>query len=466
LKSEDIKMEDNNIYFIGIGGIGMSNLARYFLSKNKKVGGYDRTETLLTETLSKEGALVHYEDSITQIPDHFKDKNDTLIVFTPAVPASHSELNWFKDNGFKVIKRAQLLGEITRSSKAICIAGTHGKTTVSSMTAHLFRQSHVDCNAFLGGILKNYDTNLLLSGKSNVTVAEADEYDRSFHWLTPEIAIITSADPDHLDIYGDEQSYRESFEKFTSLIKPGGHLILKKGVAVTPNVNDRVKVWTYSENEGDFHAENIRSGNGETVFDLVSPIENIQDISLGVPVRINIENGIAAIAAAQLSGVTAEEIRRAMSSFEGVRRRFDYRIKSNQIVYIDDYAHHPNELKAAIESIKSLYPNKKVTAVFQPHLYSRTRDFANEFASSLSLLEDVILLDIYPARELPLEGVTSQIIFEKITTAEKLLCSKNELPELIKNKPMEVFVTFGAGDIDRLVPEIEKILRDRYLSKV
>jgi UDP-N-acetylmuramate--alanine ligase len=324
----------------------------------------------------------------------------------------------------------------------------------------------VDCNAFLGGILKNYDTNLLLSGKSNVTVAEADEYDRSFHWLTPEIAIITSADPDHLDIYGDEQSYRESFEKFTSLIKPGGHLILKKGVAVTPNVNDRVKVWTYSENEGDFHAENIRSGNGETVFDLVSPIENIQDISLGVPVRINIENGIAAIAAAQLSGVTAEEIRRAMSSFEGVRRRFDYRIKSNQIVYIDDYAHHPNELKAAIESIKSLYPNKKVTAVFQPHLYSRTRDFANEFASSLSLLEDVILLDIYPARELPLEGVTSQIIFEKITTAEKLLCSKNELPELIKNKPMEVFVTFGAGDIDRLVPEIEKILRDRYLSKV
>lgn len=334
------------------------------------------------------------------------------------------------------------------------------------MTAHLFRQSHVDCNAFLGGILKNYDTNLLLSGKSNVTVAEADEYDRSFHWLTPEIAIITSADPDHLDIYGDEQSYRESFEKFTSLIKPGGHLILKKGVAVTPNVNDRVKVWTYSENEGDFHAENIRSGNGETVFDLVSPIENIQDISLGVPVRINIENGIAAIAAAQLSGVTAEEIRRAMSSFEGVRRRFDYRIKSNQIVYIDDYAHHPNELKAAIESIKSLYPNKKVTAVFQPHLYSRTRDFANEFASSLSLLEDVILLDIYPARELPLEGVTSQIIFEKITTTEKLLCSKNELPELIKNKPMEVFVTFGAGDIDRLVPEIEKILRDRYLSKV
>jgi UDP-N-acetylmuramate--alanine ligase len=372
LKSEDIKMEYNNIYFIGIGGIGMSNLARYFLSKNKKVGGYDSTETLLTETLSKEGALVHYEDSITQIPDHFKDKNDTLIVFTPAVPASHSELNWFKDNGFKVIKRAQLLGEITRSSKAICIAGTHGKTTVSSMTAHLFRQSHVDCNAFLGGILKNYDTNLLLSGKSNVTVAEADEYDRSFHWLTPEIAIITSADPDHLDIYGDEQSYRESFEKFTSLIKPGGHLILKKGVAVTPNVNDRVKVWTYSENEGDFHAENIRSGNGETVFDLVSPIENIQDISLGVPVRINIENGIAAIAAAQLSGVTAEEIRRAMSSFEGVRRRFDYRIKSNQIVYIDDYAHHPNELKAAIESIKSLYPNKKVTAVFQPHLYSRT----------------------------------------------------------------------------------------------
>lgn len=459
-------MEYNNIYFIGIGGIGMSNLARYFLSKGKRVGGYDRTETLLTETLCKEGALVHYEDSTALIPEGFKDYKDTLIVYTPAVPASHTELNWFKNNGFKLIKRAQLLGEITKSSDAICIAGTHGKTTVSSMTAHLLRQSHVDCNAFLGGILKNYDTNLLLSDKSNITVAEADEYDRSFHWLAPNIAIITSADPDHLDIYGTEQSYRESFEKFTSLIKPGGHLILKKGAALSPKVNETVKIWSYSETEGDFHAENIRTGNGETVFDLVSPKGNIKDISLGVPVRINIENGIAAIAAAQLSGVTEDGIRFAMSSFEGVKRRFEFRIKSKQVVYIDDYAHHPNELFAAISSIKSLYPDKKVTAIFQPHLYSRTRDFVEEFAKSLSLLEDVILLDIYPAREAPIEGVTSEIIFDRITSKEKFICSKNDLLGLLKKKPVEVLVTFGAGDIDRLVPEIEKLLRDRYLSKV
>ena len=334
------------------------------------------------------------------------------------------------------------------------------------MTAHLLRQSHVDCNAFLGGILKNYDTNLLLSEKSNFTVAEADEYDRSFHWLTPLIAIITSADPDHLDIYGSEQSYRESFEKFTSLIRPGGHLILKKGTPITPKVNESVKIWSYSESEGDFHAENIRTGNGETVFDFVSPNGSIKDISLGVPVRINVENGVVAIAAAQLSGVTADEIRSAMRSFEGVKRRFDFRIKTQQVTFIDDYAHHPKELRAAISSIKSLYPNKKVTAVFQPHLYSRTRDFADEFAESLSLLEDVILLDIYPARELPIEGITSQLILDKIKSVEKQLCSKSALLDLLNKKPIEVFVTFGAGDIDRLVPEIEKLLRDRYLSKV
>lgn len=459
-------MEYNNIYFIGIGGIGMSNLARYFLSKGNRVGGYDRAETLLTETLRKEGALLHYDDSTALIPEDFKDNKNTLVVYTPAVPSSHSELNWFRENSFNIIKRAQLLGEITKSSDAICIAGTHGKTTVSSMTAHLLRQSHVDCNAFLGGILKNYDTNLLLSVKSNFTVAEADEYDRSFHWLTPYIAIITSADPDHLDIYESEKSYRESFEKFTSLIRPDGHLIIKKGAAVTPDVDKSVKIWSYSESEGDFHAENIRTGNGETVFDFISPKGKISDISLGVPVRINIENGVAAIAAAQLSGVTDEEIRSAMNSFEGVKRRFDFRIKSRQVTFIDDYAHHPNELSAAINSIKELYPDKKVTAIFQPHLYSRTRDFAAEFAESLSLLDDVILLDIYPAREEPIEGITSEIILDKITSADKQLCSKNDLIEILIDQPIEVLVTFGAGDIDRLVPDIEKILRDRYLSKV
>lgn len=459
-------MKFSNIYFIGIGGIGMSNLARYFLSKGKRVGGYDRSKTTLTEALSNEGAYVHYEDSITLIPAEFKDRKESLIVYTPAVPSSHSELTWFKDNDFKIIKRAQLLGEITKLSDAICIAGTHGKTTVSSMTAHLLHQSHIDCNAFLGGILKNYNTNLLLSKKSNITVAEADEYDRSFHWLTPLIAIITSVDPDHLDIYGSEESYRESFEKFTSLIRPGGHFILKKGAPITSKVNELVKIWSYSETAGDFHAENIKIGNGEIRFDFISPIGNIKDISLGVPVRINIENGIAAIAAAQLSGVTDEEIRLAMNSFEGIERRFDFRIKSQHIVYINDYAHHPNELTAAITSIKSLYSDKKVTAIFQPHLYSRTRDFADEFAKSLSLLEDVILLDIYPAREAPLEGITSKIIFDKIRSAEKLLCSKNELLELLSKKNIEVLVTFGAGDIDSLVPDIESLLIERYLIKI
>lgn len=447
-----------NIYFIGIGGIGMSNLARYFLLKGANVGGYDRTESELTETLSKEGALVHYEDNLLLLPAEFTDKENTLIVYTPAVPTTHSELNYFKDNDFVIVKRAQLLGEITKQSDAICVAGTHGKTTVSSMVAHLFKQSHIDCNAFLGGILKNYNSNLLLSEKSNFTVVEADEYDRSFHSLQPHIAIITSADPDHLDIYGTEEAYKESFEKFTSLISPNGHLILKIDAHLTPKVNDSVKVWSYSETKGDFHAENIRIGNGEILFDFVSPKSTIKDVYLGVPVKINIENGIAAMAAAELSGATPEEIKEAMGSFMGVKRRFEFHLKNENIIFIDDYAHHPHELKAAIVSIKALYPDKKLTAIFQPHLYSRTRDFANEFAESLSLAEDIILLDIYPAREEPIEGVSSKIIFDKITSPNKQLIVKSELLDLISKKNPELVVTFGAGDIDRMVPRIKEIL--------
>lgn len=447
-----------NIYFIGIGGIGMSNLARYFLLKGANVGGYDRTESELTETLSKEGALVHYEDNLLLLPAEFTDKENTLIVYTPAVPTTHSELNYFKDNDFVIVKRAQLLGEITKQSDAICVAGTHGKTTVSSMVAHLFKQSHIDCNAFLGGILKNYNSNLLLSEKSNFTVVEADEYDRSFHSLQPHIAIITSADPDHLDIYGTEEAYKESFEKFTSLISPNGHLILKIDAHLTPKVNDSVKVWSYSETKGDFHAENIRIGNGEILFDFVSPKSTIKDVYLGVPVKINIENGIAAMAAAELSGATPEEIKEAMGSFMGVKRRFEFHLKNENIIYIDDYAHHPQELKAAIVSIKALYPDKKLTAIFQPHLYSRTRDFANEFAESLSLAEDIILLDIYPAREEPIEGVSSKIIFDKIMSPNKQLIVKSELLDLISKKNPELVVTFGAGDIDRIVPRIKEIL--------
>ena len=449
------------IYFVGIGGIGMSNLARYFMSQGKRVAGYDRVETPLTRALVAEGAHIHYEDNLQFIPDEFLDKDSTLVVYTPAIPASHSELQYFRENGFTMMKRAQVLGEITKTSDAVCIAGTHGKTTVSSMIAHLLRQSTVDCNAFLGGILKNYGTNLLLSHKSNITVAEADEYDRSFHWLRPWIAVITSADPDHLDIYGTPEAYRESFEHFTSLIRPDGYLILKKGAPVTPRVNSGVKIFTYSETEGDYHAENIRIGGGEIVFDYVSPSGKITDISLGVPVKVNIENAVAAIASAQLCGVTSDEIRAAMHTFGGAKRRFDFLLKTPNLVFIDDYAHHPNELTASIQSIRQLYPDKKVTGVFQPHLYTRTRDFVDEFAQSLSLLDDVVLLDIYPAREEPIPGVTSEIIFDKITSKEKVLLKKAELLPFLKNKELEVLVTLGAGDIERLLPEIKEMLEKR-----
>lgn len=463
--TEKSPLGDLGVYFVGIGGIGMSNLARYFMSQGKSVGGYDRVETPLTKALVAEGARIHYDDNLQLVPAEFLDKNKTLVVYTPAVPASHSELTHFRDNGFTLMKRAQVLGEITKQSRAVCIAGTHGKTTVSSMIAHLLRQSAVDCNAFLGGILKNYNNNLLLSDKSDITVAEADEYDRSFHWLRPWIAVITSADPDHLDIYGTAEAYRESFEHFTSLIRPEGFLILKKSAPVTPRCNSSVKIFTYSESEGDFHAENIRIGNGEIFFDFVSPTQKITDIQLGVPVKINIENAVAAIAAATLSGAAPDEIRAAMKSFGGAKRRFDFLLKRDDIVFIDDYAHHPNEVAASIQSIKLLYPHRKVMGVFQPHLYTRTRDFADEFAQSLSLLDDVILLDIYPAREKPISGVTSEIIFDKTTSKEKVLLKRAELLDFLKDKPLDVLVTLGAGDIEHLLPEIKEMLENRFTRK-
>ena len=453
------------IYFIGIGGIGMSNLARYFMLQGKSVAGYDRMETPLTKALVAEGAQVHYEDYVRLVPAEFLDKEETLVVYTPAVPASHSELQYFRQNGFTVMKRAQLLGEVTKTSDAVCVAGTHGKTTVSSMTAHLLRQSGVDCNAFLGGILKNYGTNLLLSDKSRITVAEADEYDRSFHWLQPWIAVITSADPDHLDIYGTPEAYRESFEHFTSLIRKNGYLILKEGVSLTPRTDATVKTFTYSESEGDFHAENIRIGNGEIIFDFVSSDSRITDIQLGVPVKVNIENAVAAITAAVLSGVKPDEIRAAMKTFGGAKRRFDFLLKTPGIVFIDDYAHHPQELTASIRSIRQLYPDRKVTGIFQPHLYTRTRDFADDFARSLSLLDDVILLDIYPAREEPIPGITSEVIFEKITSKEKMLLKKTELLDFLKGKQLDVLVTLGAGDIEHLLPAIKQLLEKRSIGK-
>lgn len=455
-------MKEEVIYFLGIGGIGMSNLARYYLSKGYEVAGYDRTETVLTKTLVSEGAVIHYDDDVRMIPKQFLDKTKTKVIYTPAIPASHSELNYFKAEGFEMMKRAQVLGEITKSSDALCVSGTHGKTTVSSMIAHLLHDSKVGCNAFLGGILKNYNTNLLLSDKSNLTVVEADEYDRSFHWLRPWIAVITSADPDHLDIYGTAEAYRESFEHFTSLIRNDGVLIMKKGAPVTPQLKEGVKLYTYSESEGDFHAEDIRIGNGEIVFDFVGLDTKIKDISLGVPVRINIENAVAAIAVALLSGADEDEIREATSTYGGAKRRFDFIIKDKDVVFIDDYAHHPRELKASIESIKLLYADKKVTGVFQPHLFSRTRDFMNEFAESLSLLDELILLDIYPAREEPIPGVTSQQIFDMVSIENKILIPKENLIDKLGNIEPEVLVTFGAGDIDKLLPGIEKMLRNKY----
>lgn len=450
------------VYFIGAGGIGMSALVRYFLSKGKKVGGYDRTPSELTEKLKREHAQIHYEESVDLIPDDFRNAETTLVVYTPAIHDTHAELQYFRTHGFTIQKRSQVLGMLTRSGKGLCVAGTHGKTTTSTLTAHLLYQSQVGCNAFLGGISKNYETNLLLSDKSDYVVIEADEFDRSFHWLSPFASVITATDADHLDIYGTEEAYLESFNHYTSLIRPGGALIMRKGIRLTPRLQDNVKLYTYSREEGDFHAENVRIGGGEIYFDYVSPLGNIKDIQLGVPIAINIENGIAAMALAQLSGVSNEEIKAAMAGFRGVDRRFDFKIKTDKIVYLSDYAHHPEEIRQSILSMRALYADKKLTAVFQPHLYTRTRDFYREFADSLSLLDEVILTDIYPAREQPIEGISSRLIYDCLRPdMEKTLCRKEEVTDILRSKDIEVLITLGAGDIENYVPEICEILRER-----
>lgn len=448
------------VYFIGAGGIGMSALVRYFLSKNKKVGGYDRTSSELTRKLIQEGALIHYEEAVDQIPETFLDPKTTLIVYTPAIPEEHTELQYFRNHGFTIQKRSQVLGMLTHSGKGLCVAGTHGKTTTSTMTAHLLHQSHIGCNAFLGGISKNYETNLLLSNQSEYIVIEADEFDRSFHWLSPFASVITATDADHLDIYGTEEAYLESFSHYTSLIQPGGALIIHKGIKLDPQLQKGVTLYTYAKEDGDFHAEHIRIGNGEIIFDYISPLGNIQDIKLGVPVSINIENGIAAMALAQLSGVNCEEIKIAMASFQGVDRRFDFKIKTDKLVYLSDYAHHPEEIRQSILSMRALYENKKLTAIFQPHLYTRTRDFYREFADSLSLLDEVILTDIYPAREQPIEGVSSLLIYNQLRPdIKKTLCKKEEILDVLKTRKIEVLITLGAGDIENYVPQICKILK-------
>lgn len=451
-----------SVYFIGAGGIGMSALVRYFLSKGKKVGGYDRTPSELTLKLIEEGADIHYDEAPENIPSDFLNPESTLVVYTAAMPEDHILLQYFRKHGFTIYKRAQVLGMLTRSSKGLCAAGTHGKTTTSTMAAHLLHQSHIGCDAFLGGISKNYGTNLLLSDTSEFVVIEADEFDRSFHWLTPYATVITSTDADHLDIYGTEEAYLESFSHYTSLIQPGGTLIMRQGISLHPRLQEGVKCYTYSTESGDFHAENIRIGGGEIIFDYVSPLGNIQNVQLGVPVAINIENGIAAMALAQLSGATNEEIKAGMASFRGVDRRFDFKIKTDKIVYLSDYAHHPEEIKQSILSMRALYEGKKMTGIFQPHLYTRTRDFYQEFADSLSLLDEVILTDIYPARELPIEGVSSQLIYDNLRPdIEKTLCKKEEILEILKGKEIEVLITLGAGDIENYAASICEILDER-----
>lgn len=450
-------------YFLGIGGIGMSAIARYYQANGFEVAGYDKTKTKLTEDLVGEGIDVAYDEHESEIPEKFLDKNKTLIILTPAIPEDNPQLIYFRNNGFQVMKRAEVLGHITREKKGICIAGTHGKTTTSTITAHLLRQSKVDCNAFLGGISNNYNTNLLLSKESNFVVIEADEYDRSFHYLSPYMAVITSVDPDHLDIYKTHEAVKESFAHFASLVLPGGSLIIKNGIDIHPELQKGVKMYTYSMDDGgDFHAENIKILPGEIRFDFVTPHERIDDVRLSVPVRINVENSVAAMALAWLSGVTSEELRTGISSFSGIYRRFNIVCQTKDIVYIDDYAHHPSELSASISSIKMMYPDNKITGIFQPHLYSRTKDFADDFARVLSTLDELILLDIYPARELPIPGVDSDLILNKMTLNNKVACKMENLIELLESKDdLEVVVTFGAGNIDTMVPLIRKTLKNK-----
>ena len=450
------------VYFVGAGGIGMSAIARYFLHRGVVVAGYDKTPSALTTQLEKEGMLIHYEENIDEIPHACRNQKSSLVIYTPAIPADHKELVYFRENGFDVEKRAQVLGMLTRSHKGLCFAGTHGKTTTSTMCAHIMHQSHVDCNAFLGGISKNYSSNYILSKESDFVVIEADEFDRSFHWLRPWMSVITSTDPDHLDIYGTKEAYLESFAHYSSLIQPGGALIIHKGLEMKAQVQPGVKVYEYSLDSGDFHAENIRIDDGEIYFDYISPLGNITNVQLGVPVFVNIENGIAAMALAQIGGATTEEIKAAMPQFRGVDRRFDFKIKNSHIVFLSDYAHHPEEIRQSVSSIRKLYPNRKITAVFQPHLYTRTRDFYQDFAHSLSFLDEVILLDIYPAREAPIPGVSSQLIYDNLRPGiEKSMCSKEQIMEVLKNKKLDVLITLGAGDIDNYVPQIYELLKDR-----
>jgi UDP-N-acetylmuramate--alanine ligase len=460
----------SHIYFLGIGGIGMSALARYFLAMGKQVAGYDKTPTKLTAELIAEGMTIHFEDDVNAIPASFRsaEKNAVLIVYTPAVPKEHSEYVFFNTNGFVIKKRSEVLGIIAGTSFTIGVAGTHGKTTTSSLIAHILKTAQLDPSAFLGGITQNYNTNLLLSGKLDqvgaiadkpLLVVEADEYDRSFLTLFPEMAVITSVDADHLDIYGDEKHVLESYALFAKQVKR--KLIIKNTIA--PKIHVEIDKLTYSviDASATYFAQNVRISNGAYHYDIVTPKALFNNMTLGLPGLHNVENSIAAVAVAVELGVSEDYIREALASFSGVRRRFDYHIRTENLVFIDDYAHHPAELKAAITSVKELYPHKKVTGIFQPHLFSRTRDFADDFAESLDLLDECILLEIYPARELPIPGVDSNLLLNKMKTAKKSICSKQDLIKEMAGRDVEIVITMGAGDIDTLVAPLKEELMKR-----
>lgn len=444
-----------NVYFIGIGGIGMSAIARYFLSKDVNVAGYDRVQTPLTKALEDEGCMIHYEDAINAIPKSHKH-TDTLVIYTPAIPSTHEELNYFRNNEFEVVKRSEVLGFITKNSFTIGVAGTHGKTTTSSIVAYLLDNANYKCDAFLGGISTNFNSNFIFSNQSKATVIEADEYDRSFLTLSPNIAIVTSTDADHLDIYAEHSNLLTSFQDYVNKLPKNGLLILKKGLKLIFE-----NTITYSATEkADIYAQNLKIENSAYRFDVQTPNELIQDVTVGLPGLHNVENALAAVAVGLELGLSIEAIKDGLATFKGVKRRFEYQVKTKELVYIDDYAHHPAELKACIESVRNMFPDKKITGIFQPHLYSRTRDFANEFSESLSLLDDLYLLPIYPARELPIEGVTSEMLLNKISLNHKEVIAKEELLNKLNIKDIEVLLTLGAGDIDTLVqPLKEKIVQ-------
>ena len=451
----------NAVYFVGAGGIGMSAIARYFIHRGLVVAGYDKTPSNLTRQLEKEGMQIHYEECVDAIPEACRQPASCLVIYTPAIPAEHQELQYFRTHGFEIQKRAQVLGTLTREHKGLCVAGTHGKTTTSTMCAHIMHQSHLDCNAFLGGISKNYGTNYILSS-SDYVVIEADEFDRSFHWLRPWMTVITATDPDHLDIYGTKEAYLESFRHYTELIQPGGALIIHRDLEMKEHLQEGVRRYDYALHEGDFHAENIRIEDGEISFDFISPIECVKGIELGQPVPINIENGVAAMAMAQLAGCTADELREGMRTFGGVDRRFDFKVKNDKIVFLSDYAHHPMEIYQSAKSIRELYRNRQITAIFQPHLYTRTRDFYKEFAEALSQLDEVILTEIYPAREQPIEGVTSKLIYDNLRPGvKKQIIRKDDVLDFVKGRDFDVLIVLGAGDLDNQVPQIAKILECR-----